>query len=287
MYGYVLPDKPNLTIKDYGLYRAHYCGLCKSLGRETGELSRFLTNYDCTFLSIVLHNLAEYKPEINPEGCILNELKKKPVVGDNDILRAVAGVSVLLAYYKAADDVADEGRGHILKAALSGKRKQMIKKYPEMDKLISAQYAALGKLEKEKESSIDKTADCFAKITEGIVVGLSGRDDREVKGFAYHLGRWIYLMDAVDDVEEDFKKGGYNPVLLNYPRFTDRAAYMREYGEDLRYLLFSTYNMLVSCYDRMEVKIGEGVLSNIVYKGLPVQMERILKGETKCRKTRI
>lgn len=285
MFGYVVPDKPNLLIKDFALYRAHYCGLCKELGRNFGQIFRFATNYDSTFLSLLLHNLGHYEPKIEAKGCILNEFKKKPIVVEDEILKQVSKITLLLFYYKAADDVADEGKNRTIKAALSKQRKRVQKEYPLIDKLVEENYKKLAELEKQKCKQIDKLADCFAKILEGIILEL-GKNEIAAK-LGYFLGRWIYLMDAVDDCEKDFSKKVFNPLIVDEKDFLSRDDFLKTHKEELKYLLYSTYSMIVECYDKMEVTVGEGVLSNIIYQGLPSQMERILKGDTKCQKIRI
>ena len=79
MFGYVIPDKPNMLVKDLSEYRAYYCGLCKAIGKSYSEKARLLTNYDCTFLAAFLHNLYVEMPKFNDEVCILNPVKKKTV----------------------------------------------------------------------------------------------------------------------------------------------------------------------------------------------------------------
>ncbi len=285
MFGYVVPDKPNLLIKDFALYRAHYCGLCKELGKYAGQLYRFATNYDSTFLSLLLHNLRLSEPKIEPKGCILNEFKKKPIVVEDEILQEVSKITLLLFFYKVADDVTDEGKNKAVKIALSRHRKRIKKEYPTIDKLLGENYKRLVELEKNKCAQIDALADCFAKILEGIIWELSQNADAGKLG--YFLGRWIYLMDAIDDCEKDFKRHNFNPLLVNASNFVSREEYLNANKEDLKYLLYSTYSMIVEYYDKLEVTVGEGALSNIIYQGLPSQMERILKGDTKCQKIRI
>ena len=85
MYGYVLPDKPNMFVKDYSLYKAFYCGLCKSTGKMCGQLMRFTTNYDMTFLNVLYHAILDKEVKFSEETCILNPIKKKSVVDDDEL----------------------------------------------------------------------------------------------------------------------------------------------------------------------------------------------------------
>jgi len=146
--------------------------------------------------------------------------------------------------------------------------------------------ARLNALEKERCDSIDKVADCFASLMRDITRELADTDS-VIDDFTYNLGRMVYLLDAVDDVEKDSRKNRYNPILLNYGKCDKKADYLAENADELAFLLGSTYNKLVGSYNMMDVKLYEGVLSNTVYLGLKMQMERLLKGEEKCQLTRL
>jgi len=63
MYGYILPDKPNMYFKDYALFRAFYCGLCKVLGAEYGQSARLTVNYDMAFIAALAHSFLGVSPE--------------------------------------------------------------------------------------------------------------------------------------------------------------------------------------------------------------------------------
>jgi len=61
MYGYVVPVKAELGQADFCLYRAFYCGICKSIGKQYGQMPRFTTSYDITFLSVLLHDVTKQR----------------------------------------------------------------------------------------------------------------------------------------------------------------------------------------------------------------------------------
>lgn len=291
MFGYVIPDKPNMLVKDLSEYRAYYCGLCKAIGKSYSEKARFLTGYDCTFLAAFLHNLYANMPKFNDEVCILNPVKKKTVCVSDEIFEAVAAVSVLLGYYKAVDDVRDEGgvKKRIFAACLRRDYKKAKRRYPSADKVIKDGYERLSAIEKAADKSVDETADAFAVLLRDLIAVLSGEKcNSAVERFSYALGKWVYLMDAVDDVSEDKQKKRFNPFLVSFGGdFSSKKEFLDKFNEDLSLLLYNCYNQMVAAYNNIEVKVAEGVLSNVVYLGLKAQTEKMLKGEIKCNKIRL
>lgn len=152
--------------------------------------------------------------------------------------------------------------------------------------MMKKSFSSLNALEKQKCDSIDRVADTFATLMRDITRSLIQTDDT-IDTFTYNLGRLVYLLDAVDDVEKDQKKNRYNPLLLNYGECANKQDYLAKNADELSFLLKSTYNKMVGCYNAMNIVKYEGVLSNTVYLGIKMQMERLLKGEEKCQLTRL
>ena len=109
----------------------------------------------------------------------------------------------------------------------------------------------------------------------------------EIGEMMYALGKWVYIMDAIDDLEEDSKKSRYNPFIAKYGKCENKKEYINKNKKELEFICNSTYNDLADAYDAMDVKVAEGVLSNIIYKGIPMQIGKLLKGEEKCHTTRL
>ena len=111
MFGYVVIDKPNILIKDYQTYRSHYCGVCKAIGKESGQIMRLTLNYDVVLLSLLGHNYDDLDPEFATGRCIAHPVGRKiEYIKDNPILRRIADINTILGYYKVYDDVVDEGK---------------------------------------------------------------------------------------------------------------------------------------------------------------------------------
>lgn len=286
MFGYVIPDKNNMYIKDFNVFQAYYCGLCKALGKTGSQASRLCTNYDVTFYNVLLHSIAKQEVKFERKLCAYNG-KKKVIVAADDLSLKMADLAVLLVYYNAQDDVTDGKKSRLfVKWALYSRKRRAAKRMPEIDALMTDSFSRLNELEKSKCDSIDRVADCFASLMRDITRKLVATDEN-IDTFTYNLGRLVYLMDAVDDVQKDTQKQSYNPLLLNYGACADKTKYLQDNGEELSFLLRSTYNKMVGSYNNMDIVMYEGVLSNTVYLGIKLQMERLLKGEEKCQMTRL
>lgn len=286
MFGYVIPDKQNMYIRDFNVFQSFYCGLCRALKASGSEATRLCTNYDVTFYSVLIHSLTNHEAEFESKACLYNGRKKVSCKAD-DLMKSMADLSVLLVYYNAEDDVLDgKPSRNLVKWALGARKRAAARRLKGVDALMKENFSRLHKLEKEKCESIDMAADCFASLMRDITKEFL-QTDFEIDTFTYNLGRLVYLMDAVDDVEKDSKKGRYNPILLNYGKCENKDLYLKNNKDELEFLLLSTYNKLVASYNNMNIVLFEGVLSNTVYLGIKMQIERLLKGEEKCHLTRM
>ena len=162
MFGYLVPDKPYLYLKDDTLYKALYCGVCKSIGKVSGQRARFTLTYDIAFLSAIAHNILGVDIEIKKSRCIAHPITTRPIAKRDEISDMLAGVNVILAYYKVKDDILDENKGNVKSLFLKKGYKKAKKLYPKIDKIVSKCYQNLLELEKACSPSIDMVADCFA-----------------------------------------------------------------------------------------------------------------------------
>lgn len=286
MFGYVIPDKNNMYIKDFNVFQAYYCGLCKALSRSGSQLSRLCTNYDTTFYNALLHSLTDTEVKIERKLCLING-KKKPVIVTDDLTRKVADLSVLLVYYNALDDVHDgkKSRAAVV-GVLAARKRAAARRLKEADALMKESFRKLDILEKRNSAQLDLVADCFASLMRDVTRTLIPTDEH-IDTFMYNLGRLVYFFDAADDVEKDAKKGRYNPLIAAYGKCDTKAEFLEKNAQELDFLLRSTYNKLVGAYNHMRIVVSEGMLSNTVYLGLNMQMERLLKGDDKCQVTRL
>lgn len=285
MFGYVAIDKPNILIKDYQTYRSYYCGLCKSIGKQSGHLMRFTLNYDIVLLALLGHNYEGIEPEFLEGRCIVHPLGKKiSYVKNNFILQRIADINTILGYYKVLDDVIDENKHKILRLALYFKYRKAKKRMPTFDEQIKNGYNRLRIKEKEK-ASYTVLAHCFGSMLMGAADALTDKADSNLRKLLFSLGEWIYIIDAFDDIKKDIK-GSFNPFLTDIEQFSDSVYDNVE--QTIRPTLYQIIQSIIDAYDKMDIKISEGAISNIIYLGLKSRTEFVLTRRTEqCQKIRL
>lgn len=281
MFGYVNIDKPNIMVKDFTIYRAFYCGLCVAIGRNYGNVKRLLTNYDVTFLTIFTHAILSKEIEINNTGCILSP-KKKTIVKRNDLMDRMANISILLASYKLDDDIVDTKKlsKKSAKAILNRAIKKAKAREPQIATVISKRLIELSALEKENCPSIEKVAEPFAYMIQDITKILLGdKCNNYCESLMFSLGKWIYLMDAIDDIESDKKENCYNPFIAAGYSIVDKEQFLRDNNSTLSFLLHATENIIKNNYEGINITKYEGVITNILWYGLPSRSTMLLNNE--------
>ena len=274
MFGYVNVYKDELKIKDYDIYRAYYCGLCKMLGKKHNQLVRLSLNYDLTFLAILIDAMTSESFEMTMSGC-LKKLGKKKIVSKAKGLEFSADMNVILAYYKLKDDISD---GFSLKALISIipflRRAGLIKKkYPDLCKTISDSLLRLKFLEETKCDVIDKAAHEFAVIMQSMFETA----DINLSELGYSLGRLIYIMDAYDDIESDFIKKNYNPAVIQYGY---KGEFTSEILKSMSDNLYITLGHMSEIYENLKIIKNKPVLDNIIYLGMRAKCDFIIN---KCK----
>ena len=203
MFGYVKTDMPNMYVKDTVLYKAMYCGLCKGIGKVCGQRGRLVLNYDLTFLSVLLHNVADIDVKVEKQRCIVHQIKKRPVAVPDKLTERIGALNVILAYYKVCDDVIDSKKGRLKRVFINKAYKRAKKLEPELDNIVKNRYAELLKYEKINGDSIDFASDPFGKMMQEVVSLLIPNNiTDDILDLAYDLGKWVYLIDALDDIKE-------------------------------------------------------------------------------------
>lgn len=273
MLGYVTIEKNELKVREFDMYQAYYCGICKSIGRRFGQLPRMTLSYDSVFLALVLAGLSEETDIVLQEHCITHHIKKKPVVFGNEALDYAADVMVILAYHKFLDDWKDEQSkvGLLGKSALSGAYGKLQKMHPEICHKVEHSLTDLSELERENSGKLDLVADTFADIMETLFIGYdSAAGSAQVLGqLGRHLGKWIYTIDALDDYEKDIEAGHYNPLIFRENKL-----------EGIGDLLYNYLAEASNAYDLLQIKKNKGIIDNIIFMGLRVRTDVILRERT-------
>ncbi len=283
MFGYIEPLKPELKMKEYEAFRGYYCGLCKTIKDKYTNTARFMLNYDCAVLSILLSSMSDNLPIVNRERCIANPLKKKTIVRSVEAEYAAA-VNVILGYGKIKDTQRDDKKASAYALALFYKRVR--KKAAKGNAVLMLEFdkrmKALHALEEEKSGNLDAVSSQFAHLLAAVFSlapcdFIDERAKKILRHFGYNLGRWLYIADAIDDLEKDDKKKRYNVFLQReYDNITQHRKNIREEAA-----FNMNYSLAEACkaYELLDIKRDKPLLDNIMYLGLAKKTKDILKGE--------
>ncbi len=280
MFGYIRPAKERLNAHDEELFQAVYCGLCHELGRKYGFSARFVLNFDFTFLAILLSEAGA--PACTSCRCIAHPCKARCVMAHTASLEVAADHSIVLAWWQLRDHIKDHGLLKSLPYRLAAlflrsayrKASQCV---PEFDASVQRHLSDLAAREREHCASLDQAAEPFAALMADIAaVAPDDLHRRVMAEIFYHLGRWIYLVDAADDLKKDFEAGCYNPLRYRYG-LTDETLDEKTQQEVALSLDLSVHRM-ASAYALLERGVWSNILDSIFYESLYGIGNAVLKG---------
>ncbi len=283
MFGYVKAYKSEMKLKEYELYNAAYCGLCRAMGKCTGQCSRLTLNYDFVFLYLIRSALTGEVPTVSLHRCIVHPLKKRPMIDISDSLCYSAKAGAGLCAFKLEDDIRDSKRGkRLLHLAAFPFFKHFKKRadLPELELKIKSILDSLSKLEEDKCASLDQTAEMFGRLLgEIFAYGLLSDAHTIAYEVGFHTGKFIYAADAADDYEKDLKSGSYNPLVCIY-----NDSFSKDKKDSIKTAMLCELKRLEAAVNLIDFSgcrdIGE-IVYNITYLGMPEQMERSLFGKNK------
>ena len=261
MFGYVTICEPELKVKDLKKYKAYYCGLCRVLKEEYGFMGQMTLTYDMTFAIILLSSLYESVADLETHRCKVHPVKKQMML-KNEITSYAAAMNVLLAYYHLDDDWQDDRKISSLmsKSMIYGKVKKIIDKYPRQSEAIRTSLAELSLCERDNSTDIDRTAGCFGRLMEELLLYREDMWEKSLRKMGFFLGKFIYLMDAYEDLPEDLKKDKYNPLRKIYAE--------PEYEERIRQILCMMIAESTAEFERLPCLVDVDILRNILYDGV-------------------
>ena len=279
MFGYVRTDIPYLFIKDDTLYKAMYCGVCKGIAKVCGQSARMGLSYDVTFLSVVLHNLAGIDVKITKQHCLTHHIRSKQMADVDELTRQLGALNTLLVYYKYTDDIADGDRGKGKRLWFQKGFKRACRKYPEIARIVRDNLTAQEQIEKAKIDSVDRAADATANmLAEFSSYALQDKANVHTKNLFYALGKWIYLIDALDDYDKDKQKGAYNPFLLAYGEENLAALTSGKCAKEVEYIFNALFFDIRESLSQIHFHFNRDLSDNILLRGLPLTTKRIMSG---------
>lgn len=257
MFGYAIASLDDLDEAQKDRYKGVYCGLCHKLGELHGQISRFGLTYDITFLILLLSSLYEPKEVYGREKCMVHPAKKHSVY-QNLYTDYGADMTIALTFHKCMDDWMDDKKaGKRIYAAMLGRQyKKVREKWPRQCEAIEKSIADLSDIEREK-GSVDAAANTFGNLMEELFVYQSDLWEQPLREFARWLGRFIYVMDAAMDFDEDKKKGSYNPLVL-----------MNMLPKESRSLMTIMIGRAAEVFERLPLEQDLHLLRSVIYAGV-------------------
>ncbi len=280
MFGYIKPNIGELKVKDYELYKATYCGLCRAMGKCTGCVSKMTLSYDFVFFALVRMALLKAKGEVKMRRCALHLIKRRPMLEINPTLEYTARASALLTKIKLKDNVNDTRGFSRFLAKIAGLVSVFFKKtepnlIPLAEK-IQRCFDELLELERAECDSIDAVADTSGRLI-GYVASY-GLDEAEASvayDIGYHLGKWVYVIDACDDLAKDVKKGSYNVLKLVFGEELSESAAQR-----LRVAMMLELSDMKKAIDKIDFSSHrdvEAIIENVAWYGLTAETDKVLE----------
>ena len=268
MFGYITPLYNELKLGDYYYFKSYYCGLCNTIKNNFGNIPRLTLNYDLTFLSILLTALYEEEVKSSKSRCVIHPLNKQLKYA-NKYIDYCADMTILLSYYKCQDDIADEKKiVSYLEANLLRKKISILEEiYPQKCQKIREYLAASAKLEKENTTEIDKISNQSGYLLSEIFAYKDDEWSASLKEMGFYLGKFIYLIDAYEDVEKDIKINSFNLFKDKYQDIN-----FDTYIQDLLGLMISS---CANAFETLPIFEYRDILRNILYSGIWTKYEII------------
>lgn len=267
MFGYVTIDKMELKFKEYYSYKGYYCGLCMSLKNKYSNLSRMTLNYDMTFLILILSSLYEPINNIYNSRCIVHPTKKQLMI-QNEITNYAASINIILSYYNLKDNWDDEKdiKSLVMAKILKKEFKNASEELFTKSEKISERIKNISMLEKEEINDIDKVSNEFGHLMEEIILYKEDAWENTLRKLGFFLGKYIYLLDAYEDMEKDKKNNSYNPF---------NNLDVQNIDEYAKKILMLNLSFLSEQVEKLPLVQDKVIIDNILYSGILMKIKDI------------
>lgn len=268
MFGYVIINQGDMKFKEYDVYHSYYCGLCRKLKEKYGVMGQATLTYDMTFVVMLLSSL--YEPEIceDTTNCIAHPFEKH-TTRQTIYTEYGADMNLLLSYYKCVDDWKDEKKLHKLAAGklLYRGYRRAYEKYEKKARKIEGCLRELSREEERRSGDIDKVSGLFGQIMSEIMAPKEDVWEETLRRIGFYLGKYIYLLDAYEDLYDDRKSGRYNPF---YEKAEDP-----DFDEEIKTILTMMMSECSKEFETLPIIDYVEILRNILYSGVWYRFEAI------------
>lgn len=269
MFGYINVNQPELKIREYARYRGYYCGLCASLGKQYGTRSKLALSYDIVFLIILLSSL--YEPGTREKTCrCAYHPGQKHLELSNPITDYAADMNMLCAWYMALDHKADQddvkarAKGQGLSLLYKKYFKNVKKRYPDKVAKIESILQQMQMLEQENCQDLDQMAGLSGDIVAELFCYRQDEWTDSLRQIGNLLGRFIYMMDAWEDLPADMAHHCYNPLISIY----QTTESMQVFDEVMHSYMTMVISDCAARFERLPLVEDVEILRNILYAGV-------------------
>lgn len=276
MFGYVMPLKAELKVREYDTFRAYYCGLCREIGKKSA-ISKLTLTYDMTFLALLLSSLYNEKETTQKQFCPF-KMKRVMAITQSPYLEYAADMNIILSSRKLFDNYIDNKNYLYYIASKVIKSRSITDSAKDKIKKIDFHLNEIRKLEKAKCGNIDEVGHNFAEITAEIFSITDNKEGKILRHLGYNLGKWIYTIDAYDDIIDDIKNKKYNPCLYRYEYSgTDPQEFKNSIKDNIQFTLFKCLDEISKAFELLSFKKNKCIVENIIYLGLERKTTNVLE----------
>lgn len=274
MFGYLDIDKSKLEDGQRGLWQAFMCGLCLSTKKLFGNLPRMFITNDVNFFNVLFHSVLDLDVETQKARCLSHPVKSNTMLKPTELTDKLAVANVLLTYLKVYDDVLDGSKRSVL-----GVVKRPYKKakacWGALDEQLCRRYEDLRKLEQSHCTVLDQVAHCFAALSQDFCKAvLEDKSNEFCETLCYNVGKFVYLIDALDDVEKDLKKKNYNAFSVCYG--INSVEELSKYYDEISFLMYAVLNRIAQSFNDMNLTKYHCILKNVLFDSIRNKTEQIL-----------
>ena len=268
MFGYISIDTSALSKEERNRYQRVYCGLCQRLGQLYGSAGRMTLTYDMTFLTLLLGSLYRLEETTGASRCMRHPLQKQPFVL-TEATQYAADINLILAYYQYLDDWKDEKktRAQSKSQALAAYLPAIKARWPRQCQAIAERLQELSQMEKNNELNPDLPANCFGRLMGELFIWRDDEYAPALREMGAALGRFVYLLDAANDLKADIKNQRYNPLVA-------------QMHLDMPAILTMMMGECTAAFDRLPIEQDLKILQNVLYAGVWMNYRKEAKKET-------
>ena len=268
MFGYIIINKAEMKFREFDVYQSFYCGICRDLKRKYGARAQISLSYDMTFLAILLTGLYDTQTCQGSCRCIAHPFESHKT-RNNIFTEYAADMNVIFAHYKCEDDWKDEKKIWKLfyGKLLEGRAGKLKEKYGEKIRKVNLFMQEFSDAEASEKADIDTLSGLFGRVMGEIMAFREDEWAENLRRMGFFLGKFIYLCDAYEDVEEDREKGTPNPLKHKYEN--------PDFEEESKTILTMMMSECCREFEKLPILENVEIPRNILYSGVWCRYEAV------------